>query len=66
MIPKIYRLGGNKWWNGFRMVTGNWMVGTKNNGYDVCETFGDALRYWLWHCGVPPKKAFGWFRKKRK
>ena len=43
-----------------------WYVGTKENGFDACNTFGDALRYWLWHCGVSPKIAFGWFRKKKK
>ena len=32
--------------------------------YDLCETFGDAIRFWLWHCGVPPKICFGWFNKK--
>jgi hypothetical protein len=42
-----------------------WMVGSKENGYDICENFGDALRYWLWHCGVNPKIAFGWFKRKR-
>lgn len=47
------------------MVDGKWMVGSKENGYDICENFGDALRYWLWHCGVNPKIAFGWFKRKR-
>ena len=42
-----------------------WIVGTRTNGYDWCYTFGEALRYWLWHCGVPPKIAFGWFKKRR-
>ena len=42
-----------------------WIVGTRVNGYDWCETFSDALRYWLWHCGVPAKIAFGWFKRKR-
>lgn len=31
--------------------------------YDLCHSFGDAIRFWLWHCGVPPKIAFGWFSK---
>ena len=65
MIPRIYKLGNNKWWNGFRIVNGRWMVCTKKNGCDICETFGDALRYWLWHCGVSPKIAFGWFKRKK-
>jgi hypothetical protein len=66
MIPKIHKLGNNKWWNGCRMVDGRWMVCSEKNGYDICETFGQALRYWLWHCGVNPKIAFGWFKNKEK
>lgn len=31
--------------------------------YDLCYSFGDAIRFWLWHCGVSPKIAFGWFSK---
>ena len=34
--------------------------------YDLCYSFGDAIRFWLWHCGVPPKIAFGWFNSKIK
>lgn len=34
--------------------------------YDLCYSFGDAIRFWLWHCGVPPKSAFGWFNNKIK
>ena len=65
MIPKIRKLDKTcPWWNGHRWVEEEWMVGTKENGYDYCETFGDAVRYWLWHCGVSPKIAFGWFKKK--
>lgn len=47
-------------------TTHRWVVGTRVNGYDWCDTFGDALRYWLWHCGVRPRIAFCWFRKKKK
>lgn len=32
--------------------------------YDLCHNLGDAIRFWLWHCGVPPKIAFGWFNNK--
>lgn len=31
--------------------------------YDLCYSLGDAIRFWLWHCGVNPKIAFGWFSK---
>lgn len=34
--------------------------------YDLCHSLGDAIRFWLWHCGVPPKIAFGWFNNKIK
>lgn len=41
-----------------------WVV-EGNHGWDVCETFFEAIRYWLWHCGVPAKIAFwGIYRKK--
>ena len=42
------------------------VVDKKNKLCDVCETFGVALRYWLWHLGVSPKIAFGWFKRKKK
>ena len=28
---------------------------------DLCRSFGSAIRFWLWHMGVSPKIAFGWF-----
>lgn len=34
-----------------------WVVEGKY-GWDVCNTFFEAVRYWLWHCGMPPKIAF--------
>jgi len=34
--------------------------------YDLCYSFGDAIRFWLWHMGVNPKIAFGWFNNKIK
>lgn len=40
------------------------VVERKHNTYDACTTLGDAIRYWLWHCGVCPMIAFGWFREK--
>ena len=42
-----------------------WVVVSKYEcmNYDLCDSFGDAVRFWLWHCGVPPKIAFGWFSK---
>lgn len=41
------------------------VVERKYNTYDACETFFDAIRYWFWHLGVPPKIAFGWFKRKK-
>lgn len=34
--------------------------------YDLCYSFGDAIRFWLWHMGVSPKIAFGWFNNEIK
>lgn len=33
---------------------------------DLCYSLAHAIRFWLWHCGVNPKIAFGWFKKKLK
>ena len=52
MIPRIKRMGKG------------WIAGTEENGYDLCDTFRMAVRYWLWHCGVPQHIAFGWFKRK--
>ena len=41
------------------------VVERKYNTYDVCASFFDAVRYWLWHLGVSPKIAFGFRRKKK-
>ena len=34
--------------------------------FDLCHSLGDAIRFWLWHIGVSPKIAFGWFNNKIK
>lgn len=51
MMPKIKRyndpLDHYKWR----------VIGTQGE-IDLCFTFTDAIRYWLWHCGVPAKIAF--------
>ena len=66
MIPKIRKLKPQIIWrDGRKWKTYKWVVESEENGCDTVVTFGDALRYWLWHCGVPPKIAFGWFKKKR-
>ena len=58
-IPKIERLEKE-------IVGCRWRVSSEQGGDDICVTFIDAFRYWLWHCGLSPKIAFGWFRKKKK
>ena len=42
-----------------------WVVVSKYEcmNYDLCYSLGDAIRFWLWHMGVNPKIAFGWFSK---
>lgn len=37
---------------------------TGKYGSDECYTLSDAIRYWLWHCGVPARIAFWRFKKK--
>ena len=62
MIPKIIKPRKEDLiWN--KKV--KWVVVSKYEcmNYDLCYSFGDAVRCWLWHCGVPPKIAFGWFSK---
>ena len=45
-----------------------WVVVSKYQcmNYDLCYSFGDAIRFWLWHMGVNPKIAFGWLNNKIK
>ena len=64
MIPKIRKIKeGDPL--GLGALGGTWVVIAKYQctNYDVCYSFGEAFRYWLWHCGVNPKIAFGWFSK---
>lgn len=62
MIPKIIKPREQDliWYKDIK-----WVVVSKYEcmNYDVCYSFGEAFRYWLWHCGVNPKIAFGWFSK---
>ena len=37
---------------------------TSKNSIDLVGSFSLAIRYWLWHCGVPAKIVF--WRVKRK
>ena len=65
MIPKIIKPREEDLiWN--KEV--KWVVVSKYEcmNYDLCYSFGDAIRFWLWHMGVNPKIAFGWFNKKIK
>lgn len=39
-------------------------VVTGKHGSDECYTLSDAIRYWLWHCGVPARIAFWRIKKK--
>lgn len=65
MIPKIRKI---KEGDPLGAFGGTWVVIAKYQctNYDVCYSFWEAFRYWLWHCGVPPKIAFGWFNNKIK
>ena len=59
MIPRIKKIK-DSFENNNKMVL--WGVQSKW-GIDVCNTFTMALRYWLWHCGVPAKIAFRGVKK---
>ena len=64
MIPKIRKIKeGDPL--GLGALGGTWVVIAKHRwtDYDVCYSLGDAIRFWLWHMGVNPKIAFGWFSK---
>ena len=67
MIPKIRKIKEGEPL-GLGALGGTWVVIAKHRwtDYDVCYSFGEAFRYWLWHCGVNPKIAFGWFNNKIK
>lgn len=42
-----------------------WTVRSDGGGISACPDLTTAIRYWLWHCGVPAKIAFlGKTRKK--
>ena len=59
MIPKIKRYKDSLY------PDRHWVVMT-DTGWDLCKTLCDAIRYWLWHCGVPAKIAFwGTFRPRQ-
>ena len=60
MIPEIERNNGCYSDNGYY----KWQVCSKN-GIDITTTLGRAIRYWLWHCGIPAKIAF-WGVKTKK
>lgn len=61
MIPYIIRAT----WQKDMYPDAKWIVvERKYNTFDACESFGAAIRYWLWHMGVSPKICFGWFKKK--
>ena len=40
-----------------------WKV-TGKHSVDLTYTLADAIRYWLWHCGIPAKIAFWKWKKK--
>jgi hypothetical protein len=59
MIPKIKRI---KETDNHPFRSNGYMVGGKFC-WDSCDTLGRAIRYWLWHCGVPAKIAFFGIKK---
>lgn len=53
MIPKIQRYNDRYSDNGYY----KWQV-CSEKGIAITTTLSQAIRYWLWHCGVPAKIAF--------
>lgn len=45
MLPRIIKE------KGYYVVQGR-------HGSDECKTLKRAIRYWLWHCGMPARWAF--------
>lgn len=54
MIPVINKINKNTLWyqEGYR-----WEI-IGECGTDLTNTFFSAIRFWLWHCGIPAKIAF--------
>ena len=61
MIPKIKKITQEKghilYLQGYK-----WIV-KSDSGCDATFTLSRAIRYWLWHCGVPAKIAFWGIRR---
>lgn len=62
MIPRIERL--DEEFYGCRWRVRGYLFHDEVVGIDLVETFADALRYWLWHCGVTPRIAFWTIKRK--
>lgn len=54
MIPKIEKLKKDNYHYqyGYRYAI------ISNRESDLVHTFNDAIRYWLWHCGISAKYCF--------
>ena len=54
MIPVINKINKNTLWyqEGYR-----WEV-IGEYGTDLTNTLFSAIRFWLWHCGIPAKYCF--------
>lgn len=57
MIPKIRKVRPEELCDGMHIMGYKYVV-TSKDGNDIVFTLGQAIRYWLWHCGVPAKIAF--------
>ena len=61
LMAKIKYLSDDDWYYinwGYR-----WKVVDKHST-NLTYTLSDAIRYWLWYCGVSPKIAFWRWKKK--
>lgn len=53
--------------NGYKGISGKfWIVeDTKCKCTNICWSFRDAIRFFLWHLGVAPKIVFRKYNKKK-
>ena len=54
MVPRIIKLKKDNYhyYEGYRYAV------ISNCESDLVYTFNDAVRYWLWYCGIPAKWCF--------
>lgn len=57
MIPRIEKLNEKNDYD-FLLLEGYKYIVISKYGQDATFTLIQAIKYWLWHCGVPAKLLF--------